>query len=112
MLILKGEQGKSRILEDIVHQHPKSTMTFLCGENLPIDIENSCYFPDVKDCINNFYRILELFLKKNNYLPFEYIIIYSNEKDFKTNSLLSNLKDLLKETEYQSMCRITILMCR
>ena len=105
MLILKGDKGKSRILNQLSENS-------ICLEysEYAVDFKNGYWISSLNYSINEFkYFIKECLYKKvvgENF--YNYLIIYTNEKE----EDLKDLIDWLEDNERRFLCGDIIVACR
>lgn len=108
MLILKGEIGKSRVVENIINN--TNACCFIYDKDFVWSIPNS-YRIDSNECslvsfINELSFFIESDCKKD--ITYDYFIIYTNETEANLFDFIEWLKR--NEKRFSSMC--LLLTCR
>ena len=105
MLILKGKNGKSRVLTDIA-EYTDSYYLVYNDYNLPV---YSYWINSYEKSLSNLVEELEFFLNNNNEnSSMDYFILYTN----RTEDELSKVIKWLEQNEKKFNCRYLILACK
>lgn len=104
MLILKGENGKSRVLTDIA-EYTDSCYWVYNNYELPV---YSYHINSYEISLSNLIEELEAYLNNNPNVPMEYFMLYTN----KTEDELSKVIKWLEQNEKRFNCRYLILGCK
>ena len=103
MLILKGDKGKSKVLNEL----GENSICFEYHEYV-VDFKNGYWISSLNHSINEFKDFIKACLYEEDENFYNYLIIYTNEKE-------EDLKDLinwLEDNERRFLCGDIIVACR
>ena len=104
MLILKGDNGKGRIVTDLLVR--TNSVCFTYGEYKVNSIDGSYFVDSKKYSLDDFMTCITEYTERYPERYYDYFVVYTNEKE-------ENLKEFIAWLKYvEYFCRQIIVTCK